>query len=1161
MAEAGAEAGSEAEGGRTGDAPVSGAPVSGSSLSGAPQSGPTAPATPLTDAPAEPASPPATPKARRRRRRAARLGGGLGLILFALVLVLGGLAIAAAGGLVLRLPVWAVAEVETRLNRAIDPALPEGAVSVGGIAVGVEDGWQPVLRLSDLRILQRGGATLLALPETAITLDPRALLSGQIRPSRLHLSGGQIAVKRLPDGRFDITLGQMQAGPQIRSLSDAFDAVDRVFALPMLARLTMVEADALSLTVSDSRAGRVWTVGDGRLRLENRAEELGAELSVTLPGRDGAAGQADVLIVSDKGDSAARITATVDGIAARDLAAQAGPLSPLAVLDAPISGRLSATVGPDGIGALNGRLTLGPGALLPRPGVLPIAFDRALMEIGFDPARARIDLSAVEVESRTLRFKATGHAYMQDASGAFLTGPVGPVLPASFLTQIHISEASIDPEGLFESPVTFTEGALDLRLRLDPFTVDVGQLALMDGPHGLHARGTIGAGPDGWSVSLDTVVDQIRHDRLLQLWPVTLVPMTRAWLAQNVLNGTLTDVRAAVRVRPGKEPLLSLGYDFSDAEVRFIRTLPPILNGGGYATVEGQTYTMVLDSGHVKAPMGGDIDMAGSVFSVLDFTRKPAQAEVQLKTRSDVTAALSLLDQPPFGFLTKAGRPVDIGTGTAVIDATLRFPLKSHIYTQDVTYQVQGAISDFTSEKIVPGRVVTVPSVKVFADARGLRLTGPGTVGTVPFDVVFWQPFGKEAGPATVEGTVALSGEGAREFGIALPDGMVQGEGSAQVTIRLPKGEPATLSLVSDLNRIGLTIPGTGWSKPAASLGRLDLTATLSAPPRIDRLSLTGQGLSAEGTVSVIKGGGLDRADFTDVALEDWFRGSVRLTGRGQGRPVAIAVTGGEVDLRRLPDGDTGGSGGGDSLPIDIALDRVIVTDGISLTGLSGSLSTLGGLSGGFTAAVNGFVPVQLTIAPSRNGTAARVQSSDAGGVLAAAGIFASARGGTLDVTLTPRERRGNYDGRVSMRGLRVVDAPVLAELLNAVSVVGILDQLNGEGLSFGDVRGDLLITPGAIEVQGGAAIGASLGVTMDGVYATGEKRLAMQGVISPVYLVNGIGSAITRRGEGVFGFNYELRGTSDRPEVSVNPLSILTPGLLRNLFRDPAPKLGDPGQ
>lgn len=65
-----------------------------------------------------------------------------------------------------------------------------------------------------------------------------------------------------------------------------------------------------------------------------------------------------------------------------------------------------------------------------------------------------------------------------------------------------------------------------------------------------------------------------------------------------------------------------------------------------------------------------------------------------------------------------------------------------------------------------------------------------------------------------------------------------------------------------------------------------------------------------------------------------------------------------------------------------------------------------------------------------------------------------------------------------------------------------------------------------------------------------------MQGVISPVYLLNGFGAVLTRRGEGLFGFNYTLRGTADDPQVQVNPLSILTPGMFRELFRAPAPVL-----
>ncbi|MCK7475762.1 MAG: hypothetical protein MZV49_24990 [Rhodopseudomonas palustris] len=63
--------------------------------------------------------------------------------------------------------------------------------------------------------------------------------------------------------------------------------------------------------------------------------------------------------------------------------------------------------------------------------------------------------------------------------------------------------------------------------------------------------------------------------------------------------------------------------------------------------------------------------------------------------------------------------------------------------------------------------------------------------------------------------------------------------------------------------------------------------------------------------------------------------------------------------------------------------------------------------------------------------------------------------------------------------------------------------------------------------------------------------------MISPIYLLNGIGAILTRRGEGLFGFNYTRdRHGATEPAVSVNPLSILTPGMFRDIFRRPAPVL-----
>lgn len=1090
-----------------------------------------------------------------RRRRKPRTGLFPVLVLGLTVAAVALAALVLTGGS-LRLPVWAVAQIETRVNAELGDALGDGSVTIGSVVLRLDPDQVPVIALEDLRLMQDDGRkTLLTLPEAQLSLDTSALLTGGFRPERLRLIGATAALRRLADGSFDLAF-LTGKGIQIESFAALFRLLDAALEHPVLAELERVEAEALSLSIDDRLTGRRWSIGDGRLLVENRPDTVAAQLGLTLAAGSGAPAQATLTAITEKGGATARLTATVDGIAARDIAVQAVPLAPLAVLDAPISGSLAATIAETGVTAFEARLSVGTGSLRPTEGALPIAFNSAFMDLRYDPERGQVRMTALDIDSPSLRLKASGHSYLTGPDGAILTGPLGARLPAAFLTQIAVTEAKVDPEGLFESPVRFSAGALDLRLSLDPFKVEIGQLALVGEGATLGASGQIGADQAGWTVALDMGIDRISHDTLIALWPVRLVPKTREWLTQNVLDGTLTGVRAALRIDPDREARLSLGYDFADAEVRFLRTLPPITDGDGYATVEGQTYTMVLSQGTVTPPQGGVIDVAGTVFSVLDFTRRPAQAEVQLRTASSLTAALSILNEPPFQFLTKAGRPVDLGQGDARVEATLRFPLQPKLMPGDVGYSVTGQVTGFVSDRIVPDKTITAERLTLAASPRGLTVTGPGLLGRVPFDVVYSQPFGPDAGPATVDGTVTLSQATLRDFGVALPEAMLSGEGRGDVSIRLPKGQPASLSLRSDLRGIGLTLPGTGWSKPAGAAARLDLDATLSRPARVTRLDLTADGLSAEGTVDLAEGGGLDAARFSSVRIGDWFRGPVTVAGQGAGRPVAVAVMGGEADIRLLPD-SAGGGGDGGNIPLSIRLDRLRVTETITLDAFEGNFTPRGGFNGSFTASVNASAPVSGVVVPARHGSAFRIQSRDAGAVMAAAGIFASARGGELDLQLAPRAQRGHYDGIARISRVRVIDAPVLAELLNAVSVVGILEQLTGEGLVFNDVEGVFLLTPAAVEIRRGSAIGLSLGISMAGVYATQTKQLALQGVVSPLYLVNGIGSAITQAGEGVFGFNYDLRGTADRPEVSVNPLSILTPGRLREIFRRPPPRLG----
>ena len=1070
---------------------------------------------------------------------------------------LGAFALLAVSGKPIKLPVWAVAEVETRINIAVAEALTDLSLSVGAIEVMVDKDWVPRLALEDLRILQKDGTTLVALPEVRASFDPKSLITGRLRPENLRVIGGRFAVKRNPDGRLDLDFGTQQPAASWRSIADVLDAVERAFAAPTFAQLTTIEAEALTLVLTDARSGQQWQAGDGKLVLENSSSEMAAQLSLSIAVDQTRPARIAMTAVSDKATRAARLSGTVEGIAAGDLAAQVAPLAWLAALDAPISGRLAATLDENGqFGPLDSTLEIGKGVLKPTPQTAPIGFDRAGLTLAYDPQKARIALSDLSIESPSLRLSATGHSYITDATGAPLMAALGGGQPGAFITQIAFSKVKVDPAGLFQEPVEFSQGSLDLRLTLNPFVVEIGQLTLTEAETHVSLKGELSADPKGWRVSLDVALDKIEPAKLVALWPIRLIAKTRNWVALNVLDGTLFNVKAAVRLAPQVAPRLSLGYEFSGTDVRFLKALPPVQQGSGYSTIEDQVYTLVLENGYVTPPIGGHIDAAGTVFKIKDINQIPARADITLLSNSSLTAALSLLDQPPFGFLTKAKRPVELGQGRAQLQTKLSFPLKAKVLLDDVDYSVTGTITDFQSDVLVANRRITAPSLAVTAGVAGLKISGTGLLDTLPFDVTFTQPFGPTAkGKSAIVGEVTLTDSHLRDLGVVLPDGMIKGEGPAQILVQLPNEKPAELTLTSDLQGLTLSLPALGWTKKAQTSGSLNLSATLGKVPKVNTLSFDGAGLKAEGAISLREGGGLEAAQFDRVQLDEWLDASITLQGRGQGKAVGVAIKSGDVDLRKLAVKRNGVSGTQDG-PLTVQLDRLIVSDSISLTDFRGDFSSRGGFNGDFAANVNGSAPVRGTVVPSREGSAVRITSQDAGAVMAAALIFAHARGGNLDLQLVPTGAVGEYNGRAKIGTIRVKNASVLAELLSAISVIGLLEQLNNSGLVFTQADAEFRLTPDAVEVTRGSAIGASLGVSMAGIYQSGSRRLQMQGVVSPIYLLNGIGSFLTRKGEGLFGFNYKIGGTADAPKISVNPLSILTPGMFRELFRKPAPVL-----
>lgn len=1110
--------------------------------------------------PSTPPSEPAAPAPRLWRRWPLRLVRWL-LRVVGMLAVVAILALIAALSLLrepLALPEAVQDMVQARLARDLGPDLQVEVA--GGYDLLIERGLVPRLRARGLSVSGVAAAPVLRAGELRVALDPAGLLRGQLRPQRLALSDLRITLDR---AGVEAAGGPVwSAAPRSGSdLEPALAGLRALLAEPELAALQQARITGLDLDLRDPARGRGAALHGADLELRRADGMITAEaqglLSEYLPenaaGGGAPGGRIGISARLHETAPSAALAVTVEGVPAGLVAVQSPALGWLAPLEAPVSGRVEAGVDPLGqLAPMSMALEIGAGQIHPGGGARPIAVQKGAARLRYDPAERRLVLEDLALDSPALRLRADGHAD--------LSGP-DPLRPEALIGQLRLHDLRADPEGVFAAPAQFDSGQVDLRLRLDPLRIDIGQMSLSRDAERLSARGQLRAGEGGWSAALDFESGAITLDQLLALWPTSVVPLTRRWLAENVTTGTLHEARGALRLSPGAQPLIDLSYAFRGAKVRVVRGLPLVEDGAGYATIRDNAHVLVVDRGRLVPPGGyGAVDVAGTQLSVADIRQRPAQANIALRIAAPIPAALALLDQPPFEILKKGGRDPGLAEGQGTLLARISLPFVKSPRADQVDFEVTGDLHDVVSRVLVRNKTLRASHLRLSASAEGgLRIGGKATLDGAPFEGEWVQHFGARGrGRSHLSGRIEISPESLRALKVNLPEGMLSGRGSAQLEVDLIKDQPGPFTFRSDLRGLRLAIGAIGWSKPAGVAG--DLVATghvprrgVIAPPTIRRFDLSAPGLRAGGDLvlrAASEGGGMARATLDRVQVGDWFAGALVLSGRGRGKAPGLRITGGRMDLTRAPFRDGApAKAQGDSYRV--ALDRLVVSRGIYLTGLSAQIATGGGISGEFSGRLNGRGPVRGQISPGPGGRAAvRLRSDQAGAVLAALGLPDRASGGDLDLSLLPaRGKAGHYDAQVAIAGMRLRGLPTLGQALMLGKAEAVRQALNGPGLRFSAIRAALRLTPEAIEVTQASGVSPQLGISIAGLYLPGNQGLHLKGVIAP--------GGVDPEG-ALFGFAYKLRGTASAPQVSVNPASILAPGNLREAFRRPAPTLED---
>jgi hypothetical protein len=1099
-----------------------------------------------TEPKTEPAQ--AEPPARGRRRRRRRAG------IWSVSVLLLAMAAAVYFGLdrTLFAPDW----LRHRISERIEGTLQGQKIEFGSVEFVINQGWRPRVRLRDVVLTRADGTLLAQLSDVEASLAMRPLLRGQVQPKRVFLGGAYATLRREAGGAVALRFGDQSAAPleQAANFAQLIEQGDQLLLNPQLSALQQIEMTALTLRYEDQRSGKAWTLDGGHVLLDRDGDSLRLSSGFSLlSGRDYAS-SVEASYASRIGDAEAEISINISEMPSEDIAAQTVALAWLEVLRAPISGALRGSIDSDGVlGPLSATLQIGEGVLQPSDQTRPIPFHGARSYFTFDPERLSLAFDELSVDSGWGASDAEGIAYLGLDDHGQLKELIG---------QFRFRDISFNPRSLYAETRHLTGVSTDVRLELAPFKLTLGEMLINDSDSMISLSGALEAAETGWKVALDGHLDQMDVSRVVALWPQALASNPRQWVADNLEQGTLERGNFALRAAEGEKPAVFADFTYRDATIRYLKSLPPITDGAGMASLLDGRFVVTASAGTVTPDDGMPIDVAGTSFIIPDVSiNRAAPGIVRIVGNADVTAVLSLLDRPPLQILKNTDLPVDMVQGLARVTGTLAVPLKDRVQLEELRYHFTGDVTQVTSTVLVPGHTLRADRMSVVGDQTGLTVAGFGRLGDLRMSAAWDRPIGPDVGPESqVTGTVELSPRTVSTFNLGLPAGAVSGDGTGDYVVGLGTGGAPTLSLSSDLKGVDLSLPVLGWRKPASQTGRLALSGTLGPSARIDKLELQGGGLQATGSVINRAGGGLERAVLSSVRIGSWLEAAVELTGR-PGQAPGIRVLNGRLDLRTAPFGvagsaqSTGGSADQQAGPITARLDRLQITDSIALTGFNGAFTSRGGFSGTFDGNLNGGVAVRGQIVPQPQGTAFRVLSDDAGGVFRDAGILEHGRGGSFEMTLLPTDAPGEFEGQLSVRDTRVKDAPAIAALINAVSLVGLVDELSGGGIKFNAVQARFRLGPSSLTLYESSAEGPSIGLSMDGSYDLARGLLNMQGVISPVYLLNAIGSVLTRKGEGVFGFTYKLTGPSKDPQVQVNPLSALAPAMLRNLFRNPSPE------
>ncbi len=688
------------------------------------------------------------------------------------------------------------------------------------------------------------------------------------------------------------------------------------------------------------------------------------------------------------------------------------------------------------------------------------------------------------------------------------------------------------------------------------------------------------------TLKISATLNNMPMDHLETYWPEKLTPNSRRWVTKHLSAGTATKATLAMEMLAPQGnfsniKLQKLGgqIDFKDIKVDYFPPMTPVTKVSGKAVYDQKSFSLDITGGALN-----DMQVTKSKINITGLNikkrKKPSKIDINVSLKGPLKTALKVLDGKPLQYPKKLGIKTTNMTGNTSVDVNFKFPLHKKLSLPEVKVTANAKLDNVIFKDIISGCTLSGGPMKLSIRNNAMTVKGDGKLKGMPVKFKWLKNFEEGADvPSKIDATLPLNAKALEQFGIP-DDFKMTGILPAAVTYTVTGDKTATLLFKGDITSTAFTVPVTNYRKLPGKPGTLDLLMHLKndKPSRITNLNLVTKSILLRGDLDFktnSKGlSSLKKASFDQIKIGNT---DIALNAENGTNGYAIKIIGKQFDASKLM-GKSNTSGNKNSaivkpvspLTVSMSVDRLITGKNKYIKNLKlfMHLNKWKRVEQIEIDGISGNKPVSLRYTPVSKRHTLQFKAENAGAALSALGILDGVQGGKITISGQPHFNGGkrNLQGKIILTNFSLINVPILGKLLNALSLTGLFDLLNSKGVTFKKMSADIqwidegppesIKSTQIIKIKNGKTSGASLGITFEGNIDNKTNILNINGTIIPVSDINKllgiiplVGDILTGGGEGIFAATYTIKGKKDKPNIAVNPLSVLAPGILRTLF------------